>query len=86
MPPIKRPTQESVEAAAKQPGEANGLPVLLKVEDVAKFLDVNLDTVRRMTRDGRLPAAKVGRRLKIRREDLMKYVETQFNVRAATRD
>lgn len=41
---------------------------LLTVDETARMLKLNPVTVRRCIADGRLPAVRVGRRIRIRRE------------------
>lgn len=42
---------------------------LLTAEELAELLHIHLDSVRRMMRQKRLPAVKVGRRWYVRRAD-----------------
>ncbi|MFF5970172.1 helix-turn-helix domain-containing protein [Streptomyces sp. NPDC012769] len=46
------------------------------VEQVADLLDLHVKTVRGYVRDGRLPATRVGRQYRIRREDLDAFTGT----------
>lgn len=49
---------------------------LLTLADVADFLAVSLSTVRRLVRDGNLPAVRVGQRsIRVRPEDLEAYLQ-----------
>lgn len=41
---------------------------LLGVEELAELLDVHIDSVRRMMRNGTLPAVKIGRKWYVRRD------------------
>lgn len=43
---------------------------LLSVEQVASLLAVSIPTVRRMTKDGRIPHTKVGQQIRYRRSDV----------------
>lgn len=45
-------------------------PQFLTVSDVASLLQLNQQTVRNWIEQGRLPALRVGRRIRIRRADL----------------
>ena len=47
------------------------LPLLLTVAEVAEFLRTTRKAVYAMVERGRLPVARVGRRLLIRRDDLV---------------
>jgi excisionase family DNA binding protein len=53
--------EETVEATT------NDLPSLVKVEDLARKGDVSQNTIRRLIRSGKLPAVKIGRRVRIPR-------------------
>ncbi len=53
-------------------------PELLSVEDVTRILKVSRATVQRWCRDGKLPAAKIGKSYRIRREDLDKWYERKL--------
>jgi excisionase family DNA binding protein len=48
---------------------------LLTVAEVASMLSLNQQTVRNAIDDGRLGAVRVGRRVRIRRADLHRYVQ-----------
>jgi excisionase family DNA binding protein len=50
-------------------------PMLLDYEDVADALQVSASTVKRLVRAGELPAVKVARATRVRRDDLAAYVE-----------
>lgn len=41
---------------------------LLGVDELAELLDVHIDSVRRMMRNGTLPAVKIGRKWYVRRD------------------
>ncbi|MFZ1505276.1 MAG: helix-turn-helix domain-containing protein [Anaerolineae bacterium] len=41
---------------------------LLGVAELTELLDVHIDSVRRMMREGRLPAVKIGRKWYVRRD------------------
>jgi len=49
----------------------------LSIEEAADVLGVHYKTVYRLVRDGELPAAKIGRIYRIKREDLLTYFEDQ---------
>ena len=46
------------------------MPDILTVEQTARYLQVNPETVRRAARSGRIPAVRIGRHWRIRRADL----------------
>jgi excisionase family DNA binding protein len=50
---------------------------LMTVEEVAKYLQLNPQTVSRMAQRGELPAAKVGRHWRFRREILDKFLDDE---------
>ena len=47
----------------------------LKVEDIARELDLHVNTVRGWIRDGKLKATRFGRDYRVRREDFDKFVQ-----------
>ena len=47
----------------------------LSVEDIAKELNVPLDTVRGWIRNKKLPAYRPGREYRVKREDLVKFLK-----------
>ena len=53
----------------------------LTVEDIAKLLDVSIDTVRNWINRKRdpLPAYKIGREWRIKREDFEKFMRERKN-------
>jgi excisionase family DNA binding protein len=48
---------------------------LLSVDDITKILRISRGTAQRWCRDRRLPAAKIGKAYRIRKEDLDKWYE-----------
>lgn len=55
----------------------------LTVEQVAEYLQLNKLTVYKYVREGRIPATKVGRLLRIARSDLLRFLDAQRVVPAA---
>jgi excisionase family DNA binding protein len=47
------------------------LPLLLRTEDVAAFLGEGIRNVRKWLREARIPSVKMGKRLWVRRQDLL---------------
>ena len=45
-------------------------------EEVADYLRTNIETIKRMARDGRLPAAKLGRNWRFRKTDIDEWLAT----------
>ena len=52
----------------------------LSVEDIAKELNVPLDTVRFWIRSKRLKAYKPGKEYRVKREDLDRFLEDSTNI------
>jgi excisionase family DNA binding protein len=52
----------------------------LSVEDIAKELNVPLDTVRAWIRSKRLKAYKPGKEYRVKREDLDRFLEESANI------
>jgi len=48
---------------------------LLSVDDITKILRISKGTAQRWCRDRTLPAAKIGKAFRIRKEDLEKWYE-----------
>jgi excisionase family DNA binding protein len=48
---------------------------LLSVEEMTRILKVSKPTIQRWCRDRKLPAAKIGKAYRIRREDLDRWYE-----------
>jgi len=48
---------------------------LLSVDDITRILRISKVTAQRWCRDRRLPAAKIGKSYRIRKEDLDKWYE-----------
>jgi excisionase family DNA binding protein len=51
------------------------VPLVLGLQDVADLLGVHYNTVKKMAQDGRLPAVKVGRAWKVKRETVRAMLE-----------
>ena len=64
----------------------DGLPpepggdALLKKPDVAQWLDVCVGTVDNLRKDGKLPAIKVGSKVRFKRRDVEKYLESEREI------
>lgn len=63
--------------------EGTGAREILTVEQVAEYLQLNKLTVYKYVREGKIPATKVGRLLRIARSDLMRFLDTQRVVPSA---
>jgi excisionase family DNA binding protein len=51
---------------------------LLSVDDIKRILKVSKATAQRWCHDGKLPAAKIGRVYRIRKEDFDKWFEEKL--------
>lgn len=51
---------------------------LLSVEDVTRILKVSKATVRRWCRQGKLPAARIGKAYRVRKGDLDEWYEQKL--------
>ena len=49
---------------------------ILTVKEVAKYLRVTPDTVYRLSKRGTIPASKVGRHIRFKREDIEEFLAT----------
>lgn len=52
------------------------MDTLLTVKDVAGIFQVSKLTVYNMVKAGRIPAVKIGNAFRFKREDILKYLET----------
>lgn len=52
---------------------------LMNVEEAAQYVGLCTFTVRRLARQGSLPAAKIGRAYRFKREDIDSYLREQYN-------
>lgn len=50
---------------------------MLDIEEVIARLEVSDSTIRRLVKDGKLRAYRIGRRLKFKPEDIDQFVESQ---------
>jgi excisionase family DNA binding protein len=51
---------------------------LMDVNETAKYVGLSTFTVRKMAKDGSLPAAKIGRAYRFKREDIDAYMRIQY--------
>ncbi|MBL7201984.1 MAG: helix-turn-helix domain-containing protein [Anaerolineae bacterium] len=49
--------------------------LMMTIDQVAKYLNLHPLTVRRLARDGKIPAFKVGRQWRVKRELLDQWIE-----------
>lgn len=56
------------------PGNDSGL---LTIKEVADYLRMGLLTAYKMVKVGKIPAFKIGKQWRVKKEDLEKYIETQ---------
>jgi excisionase family DNA binding protein len=52
-------------------------PPIMTISDVAEYLGLHELTVRRLAREGALPALKLGRQWRVKRDLLEKWIETR---------
>lgn len=52
-------------------------PELLRVWDVAEALDVTTRTVERLIREGAFPVTEIGGSVRVRRDELNRYIAAQ---------
>lgn len=50
---------------------------IMTMYEVAEYLHIHLMTVRRLARDGELPAIKIGRLWRVQKDVLDRWMETQ---------
>ncbi len=51
---------------------------LMDVNETAKYVGLSTFTVRRLAKQGALPAAKIGRAYRFKRDDIDSYLRTQY--------
>lgn len=51
---------------------------LMDVQEAANYVGLSTFTVRRLAKQGSLPAAKIGRAYRFKREDIDAYLRTQY--------
>jgi len=59
------------------PIEEKTLPRLLNAQEVAAALNMDLSTVYQLLERGELPSIRIGRSVRIRCEDLEKFIESK---------
>lgn len=52
---------------------------LMNVEEAALYVGLSNFTVRRLAKQGSLPAAKIGRAYRFKREDIDSYLREQYS-------
>ena len=57
------------------------MPKLLSLKEVSEVLRLNINTVRRYVREGKIPAAKFGRIYRVREEALEEFIKKQEKIR-----
>lgn len=51
---------------------------LMDVNETARYVGLSTFTVRKMAKDGSLPAAKIGRAYRFKRDDIDAYMRIQY--------
>lgn len=59
---------------------------LMDVHDVAQYIGLSAFTVRRLAKEGALPAAKFGRAYRFKRDDIDGYMRQQYERRVEVID
>ena len=57
--------------------DKEGLPPIMTIAEVAAYLGLHELTVRRLAREGAIPALKLGRQWRVKRDLLEKWIETR---------
>lgn len=52
---------------------------IMTLQEVAKYLNLHVMTVYKLTREGRVPAAKIGGQWRFKRDVLDEWLEAQMN-------
>ena len=58
---------------------ANGKEQIMTLREVAQYLGLHIMTVYKLTREGRVPAAKIGGQWRFKRDVLDSWLETQMH-------
>lgn len=56
----------------------NRLPEIMTIEEVAEYLRIPLSSLYKLAQQGKIPASKVGRHWRFRREVIDKWIDNQF--------
>ena len=59
------------------------IPAIMTIEDAAKYLGLNPLTLRRLARAGKIPALKIGRQWRVKRELLDQWIVEQSEMNVA---
>lgn len=52
---------------------------LMDLNDVASYVGLSAFTVRRLAKEGRIPAAKIGRAYRFKKGDIDTFLRNQYN-------
>ena len=61
----------------------NGAPRIMTAEQVAKYLCLHVMTIRQLARDGEIPAFKVGKLWRFKKELLEQWIVKQWEMNVA---
>lgn len=50
---------------------------LLTVKEVARYLKMGIVTTYKLIQEGKIPAFKIGKQWRVKKEDLLRYIELQ---------
>ncbi len=59
----------------------NRLPEIMTIEEVAQYLRVPLSSLYKLAQQGKIPASKVGRHWRFRREFIDKWINDQVQIK-----
>lgn len=69
--------EAAIEGNGRASGRPNGrVPELLSIEEVCRGLGMGKSWTYRRIKSGEIPSVKLGRAIKVKREDLEKYLES----------
>jgi excisionase family DNA binding protein len=71
-------------AESTRAGSGDDMPDMMTIAEVAKYLKLHELTVRRLAREGELPAFKVGRQWRIKRDLLETWIADRSGKGALT--
>ena len=76
----KRPRRRRWREVFGMKGNTNGVkPQIMTLREVAGYLGLHVMTVYKLTREGRVPAAKIGGQWRFKRDVLDEWLESQMH-------
>lgn len=58
----------------------NSLPEIMTIEEVAEYLRIPLSSLYKLAQQGKIPASKVGRHWRFRREFIDRWIDNQVHI------